>query len=423
MPNESPAYVFLDANSVLHFKRPDQIDWAAIVGTVPVELVAAPILLRELEKQKVHNPSRRLRDRADKLVRWLATLLEGPDPSTLRDRVTFRFLPHEPQINFLNHKLSESLGDDQLIASVLAFRENDPTASVLIATGDIGLRAKIRSRGIAPIVLPDCLKLPDEPDAAERELVTLRREIAELKARQPKLVVEFKDGFAHLSFPRRAVEAPDVEAELARAIAENPTIHSAEAAIPEHIRSLLDLTTRGSWSAANMRRYNLDIERYISQYRDYLVRLCEFNDFRARTLLLECTMKNVGTALATDIDAVLEFPDDVTLCDSRKAPKRPKAPAAPSPYSGRLGQTAELDWLNIVPNYVIPSFVLEGPNKIRFRVRKLKHGLSEILEPILATFGTCAAVRSCPIRVEISAAELPSAVKHDLHIVVTDPET
>ena len=64
MPRSTTAHVFIDANTALHFKRPDQIDWRTLANANEVVLVAAPVLLRELEQQKVINGSSKLKDRA-----------------------------------------------------------------------------------------------------------------------------------------------------------------------------------------------------------------------------------------------------------------------------------------------------------------------------------------------------------------------
>jgi hypothetical protein len=68
-------HVFIDTNVAMHYQRPDQIDWKKLTGSDSVVLVAAPVLLSELERQKIHNPSRKLKERADAFIRWLVTFV------------------------------------------------------------------------------------------------------------------------------------------------------------------------------------------------------------------------------------------------------------------------------------------------------------------------------------------------------------
>ncbi len=61
---EDPAHVILDANLLLHFKRPDEVNWLAYTHASGVVLLASPILFRELEQQKIFNQLPKLRGKA-----------------------------------------------------------------------------------------------------------------------------------------------------------------------------------------------------------------------------------------------------------------------------------------------------------------------------------------------------------------------
>lgn len=195
MPSQSIAHVFIDANTALHFKRPNEIDWQLLTGTGAIVLVAAPILLRELEKQKIFNPSRKLRERAATYVRWLHSFLINPD-SEVRPGARWLFLSVEPTIDFAAARLSPNISEDHLIASVLDYTP-EPPGALFVATADIGLEAKLRARGIAILALPDGVRLPPEPDPVEQENRALRQQIARIEARMPKLSVAFSSGAQH----------------------------------------------------------------------------------------------------------------------------------------------------------------------------------------------------------------------------------
>ncbi len=57
-------YVILDANILLHFHPPDQIDWPALCGSGEAVLVIYPLLRTELSNAKDMHPSKVLRRRA-----------------------------------------------------------------------------------------------------------------------------------------------------------------------------------------------------------------------------------------------------------------------------------------------------------------------------------------------------------------------
>ena len=118
-----PAYVILDTNVVLHFKRANEIDWCALTGSREAVLIITPVFLRELEEEKVHNKLARLRERAAGTIRWLEQLLTADNNvKSIRKNVTLSASPYEPTLNFLEHRLSERIADDQLIANAIEIR-------------------------------------------------------------------------------------------------------------------------------------------------------------------------------------------------------------------------------------------------------------------------------------------------------------
>jgi len=73
------AYVLLDANILLHFQPPSQIDWPALTGVRRVFLVVYPLLRKELSKAKDMHPNKRIRKRAGEREAWLRGCLSSID--------------------------------------------------------------------------------------------------------------------------------------------------------------------------------------------------------------------------------------------------------------------------------------------------------------------------------------------------------
>jgi hypothetical protein len=190
----SVPHVFLDTNTLLHYRRPDQIDWCAFLGADAVMLVVTPALIDELEAQKAYaNRSRKLKDRANASIKWIAQYIECEEPVELRPGVKLLFVRESPMIDFAAHRLSQMVADDQLIASALQFRQ-ETGAHIVFVSNDTGLRLKLQPRGLKGTAPPEDARLPEEMDDAEKEMAELRRELARHQSRRPKLFLTFQDG-------------------------------------------------------------------------------------------------------------------------------------------------------------------------------------------------------------------------------------
>lgn len=136
MTEAKTAHILIDTNLALHYLRPDQVDWCALTGCSQVVLVATPTFIRELEKQKVQNPSAKLRKRAGTYIKWLAGFARNP-ALEVRSATTWHFIPTEPHIDFRQHSLAVDIADDHLIASAISYAPSGDS-KVYVATADLG---------------------------------------------------------------------------------------------------------------------------------------------------------------------------------------------------------------------------------------------------------------------------------------------
>lgn len=377
MADASVAHVFLDVNVALHFKRADQIDWCALAGAAQVVLVVAPVFLDELEYQKVHNPSRKLRERADGSVNWLAQFLRSP--RSVRPGVTSSFLDHEPHVDFAAHRLSPATADDQLIASVLDHLQTF-TGRVSVATADIGLEVKLRARRIEPLLLPDDLRLPAEPDAVEKELQQTRQELARLKSRFPRLELSFDNGADRLELTFAAPPSAPSTPSLSETLAKYPPLAKPGSPPP---RTGLPGIGGLAGALAGLQAFGLSAER-IDRYNQ----------------------------------------DD----DLPKRPEAPKPPQRPgglelvrSDLSG--GDPAGYLFHRPLTDFKVPD--LDGlptvdmdRHQVRFSLRSLKHAFRQTFLPFHCRFPTRKAIRSFHVDFHVSAAELPEALTGQIHLIV-----
>ena len=437
MPRSTTAHVFIDANTALHFKRPDQIDWRTLANANEVVLVAAPILLRELEEQKVINGSSKLKDRAADYIKSLHAFVRHPE-TEVRAGVRWWFLPDEPQLDFAAERLSQTIADDHLIASVLHYTRQS-VVSVSVATADLGLEVKLRSRRIGVLELPDDLRLPAEPDPFELENRHLRRQIARFEARMPKLSVEFEGGAQHHALSLRDPDANSVTS-LDQIRVDNPYMHGTQAVARRQDRvgaafaDIQRLTQQFGVSAERADKYNEELEQYFNQYQHYLDHHAAWRETLSLHHLVKLVIANDGTAPASNIDLDLFFPDGTRPVDEDDIPKEPKAPKAPRRPQGivEMRGLGGSDYLSplmkpnlhdvINPNDDGQPIVGKDGDSVRIGYSALKHGFSVTSDGLMFRFADAEVVRAFSVEFRLSADELLDALEGQLHFRIDGTE-
>jgi hypothetical protein len=428
------AYVFLDTNSALHFKRPDEIDWCRLTGNSRVYLVVTPIFVRELEEQKVHNPSRKLRERAARYLQWLAQYVRRPDQE-VRPSTNWIFVPSEPTLDFEKHQLSKDVSDDRLIATVLDFGISDSDV-LSVATSDVGLQIKLRYHHIAFLDLPEELRLPVEPDPLEKEVQELRRQVAQ--RREPKLLIAHSNGDSRQEFmlhpPRTTPSVPNldlVKMEYPLLGSRSKTRSVTSDAFSTEARLFEALANLSALTAQQIEDYNRELEEFYVKYEAYCREYLEWEEHNALVFKVATSASNAGQAPATDIDIELAFPDCVfleTLDDKPAQPNKPLPPKRPTSYLGGtfsgLGSGVDLDSVLRGFNYASSVATDETmqidkeSNTVRFWLRRLKHGMSSNLEAFAFRFPTRDLVQSFNITCTLSVAELSEPSLGELHFII-----
>ena len=437
MPRSTTAHVFIDANSALHFKRPDQIDWRTLANANEVVLVAAPVLLQELEEQKVINRSSKLRERAADYVKWLHQFVRRPD-TEIRAGVRWWFLPDEPQLDFAAERLSQSIADDHLIASVLDYTRQSGV-SVLVATADIGLEVKLRSRRIGVLELPEDLRLPAEPDPVELENRNLRRQIARFEARMPKLSVLFESGAQHHALSLRDPNANSVTS-LDQIRDDNPYMYGTQAVARQRdtvgaaLAEFQRMTQQFGVSTERADKYNEELEQYFNQYQHYLDDHAAWLETFGLHHLVKFVIANNGTAPASNVDLVLFFPDGTRPVDEDDIPEEPEAPKAPRRPQGiiEMAGLGGSDYLSplMTPNLhdIIHAnndgqpIVGKDGDAVRIGYSTLKHGFAVTSDDLTFRFADAAAVGAFSVEFRLSADELPDALEGQLHFRIDGTE-
>lgn len=397
-----------------------------------VVLVVPPILIAELEKQKVHNQSRKLRDRAAEFIKWMAQFHDDPSLE-VRDGVQWQFIPYEPKIDFQEHGLAREVADDQLIASVLTYKTVSD-CSLVVATGDLGLRLKLRHKNIGCLPLPDDLRLPVEPDPVERELQELRMQVAQ--RREPVLRLSWGNGQEHRKIPApEDIISPNAPS-LSEIRSKHPLIYRP-GEVPDPIEGPLAGLMRNMGMAGyetmfmtpeKIDGYNEKLKEFYDEYQSYLDQLLEWERRSALTSLIELKLENSGTAPATHVDVELTFPSDIKLleeADFPEQPKPPKVPLKPTLQNMLRGYESPINLFD--PGRFIQPPILSRDGEpeidhkkcsVNFQIATFKHLFDFDLNGVCFQFSGRKAIRSFQISYMVTAAELPKALTGNLHVVI-----
>lgn len=396
--------ILIDTNIALHFRRLDEIDWRELAGGEDCSLVVTPVLTRELERNKVHNPNMKLRQRAQDTVRWLANRLAEPDPIMIRKGVSLRFDEQEPLIDFAEHRLSREIADDHLIASALDWMGRTG-ARVGIASADSGFALKLRNRPIIHLVPADKWQLPDAVDAERAELRDLKRQLAREKSRKPELTVHFEGESQSMVVELEVIEPPP------------PLSHIRDELPPMTLQDYVALDTRIGpgprvYQSQPFERYNEELEHYFGDYDNFLREHAEWAEREARSIEIGFVLANLGSGPASNVDVHLRFPPDLKIFDTRDAeeePFEPIAPQRPTPMSNVVTLTHAVrlgpDTPNLRPLNEGDPVIGRNASLVDYNFRALKHECGRVLAPILVRFPSVEAVRPFEIEVTITCNE------------------
>lgn len=366
----------------------------------------------------------------------------------VRENIEVWLEDREPTINFAAYELGHDIQDDNLIASIIMFREENPNQEVVLVTSDSGLTlmAKANRLGIPTTKLPDKFKLSEEPDPEQVRINELENELRELKLQVPRLSLVIKDGSQHIVFtiPHQVEPTEDrLENEIGRIKKRYPKIENLSRQVqelPEHLASLSVLAYKLNASLGNtilpedIEDYNNKLDKFYQAYGEYLKRNIHYQNLKRRTIELYVFVANDGSAPAEDIDVILHFPDGFRLTDAEGYPNSPSPPEPPREPRTQMQKMTEsisvplLDMKSI--NYHIPDTIIAPQNvsspiikrtnsyEVSFHVQRLKHKLQEPTEPLYVIFDSFESAQSFHIDYQILAANVPNEVTGQLHVEI-----
>lgn len=439
--------VFLDTNIYLHYQLFDQIKWLEVLNASEVMIVVPPITVRELNKQKELSPKLRIKKRAGTVLKKLSSLFEKDCQAYIRDGVEIYLETRDPIIDFTQSQLNQDIQDDHLIASIISFRSERPEADVVLVTSDAGLilMAKARRHNIPVTELPSNLKLTEEPDQDQIRIRELEKKVRDLELKIPQVSLVFADGSQHANFIlQHPVEMTDDEiAEKIKVIKQQyPKMEQKskqKSELPGQMASIVEAMANISAYMGNIllpediEKYNTELDEFYQEYPDYLRKSILYENLRRRTVKLSICVANDGTAPAEDIDVFLHFPDGFEIMDEQSYPSPPEPlepPVEPKTQMQRMiSMIRPLEYYSPIMGH-IPDGILSPQNvsahsirktksyEVEFHLQRIKHKLQEPADPLYILFESFEIARSFKIDYRLLAANIPSEVIGQLHVII-----
>lgn len=416
-------YIFPDTNLLLHFTRPDQVDWKAVCQESDVVIVLAPIVVREIERHKDHPQSKRLRQRARNISEWLRAIRRTKTP--LPNGAALEVATKEPKGSF-GDDLDGDVWDDRLIASALAYRSEG--RAVAVATDDTLLLHKLDAHEIRAIELPLALRRKEEPDEVEAENISLKKQLEVFAKRAPKLLVTWKGGLtAHeIRLPKCHISALSTPQTM-RSQYPKLANRSERTAVPGG-ENFMRLSAMMAAPDDKIAAYNAKLELFYSRYDAYYKAAVAFAEWKRLLQFFEFEIRNVGNAVANGIVIEVRVPEEFFLIegDNFDGPEVPKQPNPPRPPGG-LGlvlHEAEarpsIDFarhLNLPAVYLGPE-VDTNARKATFHERRLLHGITVELHEVGCLVHPVAHERPITLEVTVHAEELLGPLQQQLTLSV-----
>jgi hypothetical protein len=444
--------VFLDTMVYLHYRPVDQIDWRLLLDEVDVVLVLPRVTVQELDKHKNTHKQHRIRERARRVLTsldaWSAT-------GEVKPGMKLEFRHAFPAVDFKQLGLRDDWNDDILLGAILDYQAQTEQNMVVLFTQETALRMTAQQIGIHVRSLDDGLRLPNERDPVEIERDDLRRQLEKVAGARPKVSLQFvSDGLGSEHGPsdrlvvvlRTTPTGPErdlhvaVDRERQRLLAlvgptkepSDPVAASASAAY----RALAQFS--GGVSPDERARYLRDVNNYLPAYESFLREDAEFERGMVRRAVLSFQLVNTGTAPAEDVDIELHFPDGFDLLKPDEVAVKPAAPKSPNPprsmlevtfdsmrmglkpvsylsdYSGVLGRVGKASPSNVSGLKITRS----NSYDVHLHVRRVKHGYRQPLGDLIIEFEDPSSTRPFHIDYWLRPANLPDAVRGQLHVLV-----
>jgi predicted ribonuclease YlaK len=155
-PKQRRIIVVPDTNALISCS--DFANYQRVAGQPDFTLVIMPTVLSELDQLKVTARDNGFREKVKSIItrikglRVQGSLIEGV---IINKTVTVRMEAREPDFGHTLSWLDSGNNDDRIVASILEMQREEPSAVVILSTGDINLQNKAEMAHIPFVEPPD----------------------------------------------------------------------------------------------------------------------------------------------------------------------------------------------------------------------------------------------------------------------------
>ena len=328
----SGTYAFLDTNFFMHFPPIDSVDWCNHLSAHQVTLVVDQQVLRELDEIKDGARGQSRRDKARSVVPKLHKMLDSNHPQLVRDNV-FIVTLNAVDIDFVKERMNPVVQDDLIVAGMMTFRKDHPDARIVLVANDGGIRIRARMKKFDTWDPGESLERIDISSDEDKELISLRRQVAESQNKKPKFDFGLNgaDGiqkfasFAFPSFPRDQDSEEVIELNLQN----------------ERNACLSGVGVVHPFISQNMvNDYVEKVGEYLAKFEEWLkflllLRSCYHVQFSFVLLNTGATTRHVEVEVRVPDTAVLARVKEIdVVLDPLNKPRRPKQPSPRDMFGG-----------------------------------------------------------------------------------------
>jgi rRNA-processing protein FCF1 len=184
-------YVVIDTNTLLHYSQIDSIDWCRTLNLGELVLYIPLQVVKELDRKKHQSESGKLKNRINKVVDYLLSVRQ-PNFREIRTFTTIQIAKSQPKTTFIQELgLDKDIPDSYILADCIRLAEEN---SVVLITHDASMRLQAEGLGIPTETLPDKYRNQEPLEASQLEILKLRKELEEIRTRDPRLEIEWCSG-------------------------------------------------------------------------------------------------------------------------------------------------------------------------------------------------------------------------------------
>lgn len=444
---------FIDTNIFLHYKMFTEIDWNKLTNKIKVLLVICSTVIDELDNKKYSDPSKDIRNRAKKVIAKLSEIRDKANINThdntykIRENIDVLFIPYDKtRIDWENQKsemLDVNNSDDRIIVSIIT---NGHLNNPVLVTSDLGFKLKAKNKSIKCIPVPDEYKIEIIKDNKDKEIKKLKEKIEYLQNRMPKLKMGFsKVKKDYIDYVEKAINAINIlsEEDIAKIVKkEKANLEYKKDAPSNFLDEKNPIGAMLRYPEKEIQRYKKDLDEYILNLHKYYKEENTYKCNKSRTIELGFVLANEGTQPAEDIEIFLYFTDSFELFKNSEFLKKPLKPEKPIQPRNQLDMIqsrikdvwngpnsqisidmkelrSSIDNVDIgEPIDPIIKKTTEG-YEVKYKIKKLKHGLSIELNPVYILFKTIDGIKSFNMKYSILSDNIPDSIRGFLHVKLT----